>query len=412
MLGNDTPNNIPQVDAQETADLLARLVSIDSQNPDLVPGAAGESRIAHAIAQIAEAGGMEVELIEPAPGRTSVLARLRGTGGTGGAGGTRSKGSGRTLLLNGHVDTVALGEMENALSPSVRDGRMYGRGVYDMKAGVTAMLMAALTLSKASKARPAGDLLITAVADEEYASIGTQSVLDHIRNRGIKVDGAIVTEPTELELCVAHKGFAWGEISTRGRAAHGSRRAEGVDAIFHMGRVLRRLEQLDNDLQERRTHPLLGHGSLHASLISGGSGLSTYPDSCVLQIERRTLPGEDEKSVAAELEALLQTERDIDPRFAANSRVTLYRAPFEVAEDEEIVRSLQAAAASVLGTEGAARRQGATYWMDSALIAGAGIPTVVFGPHGEGAHSKVEWVELASVVHCAQVLLQTTYNFC
>jgi acetylornithine deacetylase len=341
-----------------------------------------------------------VELIEPVPGRTSVLARLRGTGG------------GRTLLLNGHVDTVALGEMENALSPYVRDGRMYGRGVYDMKAGVTAMLIAALTLARSSTARLAGDLLITAVADEEYASVGTQSVLEHLRQRGIKVDGAIVTEPTELELCVAHKGFAWAEISTRGRAAHGSRRAEGVDAIFHMGRVLRRLEQLDNELQERSAHPLLGHGSLHASIISGGSGLSTYPDSCVLQIERRTLPGEDESSVAAELEALLQAERDTDRSFAASGRVTLYRAPFEVAEDEEIVRSLQAAAASVLGTERAAGRQGATYWMDAALVAGAGIPTVVFGPRGEGAHSKVEWVELASVVECAQVLVQTAYNFC
>jgi acetylornithine deacetylase/succinyl-diaminopimelate desuccinylase family protein len=390
-------NKIPKVDAQETADLLARLVSIDSQNPDLVPGAAGESAIAHAIAGIAAAGGMEVELIEPAPGRTSVLARLRGSGG------------GRTLLLNGHVDTVALGEMENALSPSVRDGRMYGRGVYDMKAGVTAMLVAALTLSKAP---PAGDLLIMAVADEEFASTGTQSVLDHMRRRGIKADGAIVTEPTELEVCVAHKGFAWAEISTRGKAAHGSRRAEGVDAIFHMGRVLRRLEELDNDLQERPPHPLLGHGSLHASLISGGSGLSTYPDNCVLQVERRTLPGEDESSVGAELEELLQSERDIDPSFAANCRVTLYRAPFEVTEDEAIVRSLRAAAASVLGAGIAARSQGATYWMDSALIAGAGIPTVVFGPRGEGAHSKVEWVELASVAQCAQVLVQTAYNFC
>jgi acetylornithine deacetylase len=340
---------------------------------------------------------MEVELVEPAPGRISVLARLRGTGG------------GRTLLLNGHVDTVALGEMENALSPGVRDGHMYGRGVYDMKAGVTAMLMAALTLSKA---RLAGDLLVMAVADEEYASIGTQSVLEHMHRRDIKADGAIVTEPTELELCVAHKGFAWAEISTRGRAAHGSRRAEGVDAIFHMGRVLRRLDQLDNELQARPAHPLLGHASLHASLISGGSGLSTYPDSCVLQIERRTLPGEDEQSVAAELEALLQAERDADPSFAANSHVTLYRAPFEVAEDEEVVRSLQAAAAKVLGTAAASRRQGATYWMDAALIAGAGIPTVVFGPRGEGAHSKVEWVELASVVQCAQVLVQAAYDFC
>ena len=401
-MGNDIPQiDAPQVDPHETADLLAHLVSIDSQNPDLVPGAAGESEIAHAIASIAEAGGMDVELIEPAPGRTSVLARLQGTGGT---------GSGRTLLLNGHVDTVALGEMENALSPGVRDGRMYGRGAYDMKAGVTAMLMAALTLSRASKARPEGDLLVMAVADEEYASIGTQSVLDHMHRRGIKADGAIVTEPTELELCVAHKGFAWAEISTRGRAAHGSRRAEGVDAIFHMGRVLRRLEQLDNDLQGRPAHSLLGHGSLHASLISGGSGLSTYPDNCVLQIERRTLPGEDENSVAAELEALLQAERDLDPTFAANSRVTLYRAPFEAAEGEGIVRSLQAAAASVLGTT--PRSQGATYWMDAALIAAAGIPTVVFGPHGEGAHSKIEWVELASVVQCAQVLVQTAYNFC
>jgi acetylornithine deacetylase len=177
-----------------------------------------------------------------------------------------------------------------------------------------------------------------------------------------------------------------------------------------MGRVLRRLEQIDNELQKRPAHPLLGHGSLHASIISGGSGLSTYPDNCVLQIERRTLPGEDENSVAAELEALLRAESGSDPTFASDSRITLYRAPFEVAEDAEIVRSLRAAVTSVLDTT--PRSQGATYWMDAALIAAAGIPTVVFGPHGEGAHSKVEWVELASVVQCAQALVQTAYNFC
>ena len=334
--------------------------------------------------------GILAEVHDAAPNRPSVIARVPGTGG------------GRSLLLNAHLDTVGVDGMSDPFNPRIEDGRMYGRGTYDMKAGLAACMLA---LSDIRPGELAGDVLLAAVADEEHASLGVQDVLQRIR-----VDAAIVTEPTSLQVCIAHKGFSWHEIITSGRAAHGSQPQFGVDAIAHMGRVLCRLEALQAELGQRTPDRFLGQGSLHASLISGGQELSSYPATCTLQLERRTLPAEDIASVEQEIEGLLSALAAEDPQFQARQRTTLSRPPFCVSENEAIVLTLLREASVVLGATPATI--GASFWMDAAFLAVAGIPTVAFGPHGASAHAIDEWVDLHSLDQCRETLVRTIRSFC
>lgn len=370
-------------------DLLAALVRIDSTNPALVPGGAGEAALARFVADWLARHGIQAEFDEAAPGRPSVIATVKGRGG------------GRSLLLYAHLDTVGTAGMARPFEPVSAGGRLFGRGSYDMKGGLAACLFALLD---AQAARLRGDVILTAVADEEHASLGMQSVL-----KRVSADAAIVSEPTELDICVAHKGFTWHEIITHGRAAHGSRPDLGRDAIAHMGRVLGKMEALGQQLAARPAHPLLGHASLHASLISGGQELSSYPERCALLLERRTLPGETPEGVGRELEALLD-ELAADPDFRAEQRLGLAREAFSIPPDAPVVQTLQRAATRLLERPPALVGQG--FWMDSALLAAAGIPTVVFGPSGAGAHAREEWVDLASVAACREVLSATARDFC
>jgi acetylornithine deacetylase len=373
----------------DVADLLAALVAIDSVNPSLVPGGAGEGEAVAYVRGWATDGGLEADVLEATPRRPSVLVRARGTGG------------GRTLLLCGHLDTVTVEGMQAPHNPRVDGDRLYGRGAYDMKAGVAAALVAC---HEAAALGLRGDVVVAAVADEEHSSIGVQEAL-----RAVQADAAIVTEPTELEVVVAHKGFVWSEIEVTGRAAHGSRPALGVDAIVRTGPVLTALGALDNAL-ERRTHPLLGRGSVHASLVRGGEELSSYPARCTVGLERRTLPGETGADVEAELEALLERCRARDPKLVAERRTLLVRDPFEVDPDAELVGAVVDAAAAQTGEPPAIG--GASYWADAAFIAAAGIPTVMFGPAGEGAHAAEEWVSLASTETVTRALVGVAERVC
>jgi len=374
----------------EPTQLLSDLVAIDSTNPVLVPGGAGEAEIARNIADWLERAGLEIQLIETAPGRPNVVGIARGTGG------------GKTLVLNGHMDTIGTGEMKHAHTPLVKDDRLYGRGAYDMKGGLAACMLAA---AEARKRGLRGDVIVQAVVDEEYASIGTQALASRF-----KADGAIVAEFTELRLILAHKGFVWLEIETIGKAAHGSRPDLGVDAIVKMGRVLSAMEQLDNTLRLKPMHPLLWSGSLHASLIKGGRELSIYPDQCVLSVERRTIPGEAPRAVAAELAGILRDLEQDDPSFKSMLRRGLDRSPLETREDSDIARAIQGAALKILGR--LPQIAGVPFWTDAALLSAQGIPSLLFGPSGAGAHAAEEWVDLQSVRTCAEVYLQTAIDFC
>jgi acetylornithine deacetylase len=376
--------------AADLQDLICRLVTIESVNPSLVSSGSGETRIARFVASWLAEAGLDVELVEPIPGRPSVVGVLRGTGG------------GSSLMLNAHMDTVGAGAMTTAFEPVVKGGRIYGRGAYDMKASLAAIMIAA---REAAGFELKGDVIVTAVADEEVASIGTSAVVDRFG-----ADAAIVTEPTELRLCLAHKGFVWLEVESRGVAAHGSRPDLGVDAIGQMGRILERVVVLDRTLRRGEGHPLLGTGSIHSSMIEGGQEWSTYPAQCVARLERRTIPGEDGASSVREIENLIASARDEDRALDASVAVSLERAPSEQRADSPVSGAVKQAAEDALGQE--PETIGVAYWMDMALLNEAGIPTVAFGPSGEGAHADVEWVDLASVETCVQVYLRAAELLC
>jgi acetylornithine deacetylase len=374
----------------ELAVLTADLVAIDSTNPDLQPGGAGEAEIARFVAAWLEEAGLDVTTYDLGPGRANVVGIARGSGG------------GRSLMLNAHLDVVGAGGMTDPWQPRIESDRLYGRGAFDMKASLAAIM---LTGREARSLGLRGDVIVTAVADEEFASIGVQDIV-----RNMTADAAIVTEPTGLELCVAHKGFIWLEVETFGVASHGSLPEAGVDAIAKMGPVLVGLEALGRELRSRPGHPLLGPGSIHASLIQGGQELSTYPDRCLLSIERRTIPGETIADVESQVAAILERASAADPAFRAEQRTLLVRDPFSVAPDEPIAALTRTHLARVLGQE--PQVNGAGGWMDSAFLAAAGIPTVIFGPDGDGAHADEEWVDLSSATRAAEALVAIVSDFC
>jgi len=356
--------------------LLAELVRINSVNPSLAPGSPGEAAVARFIAGSLQHPNISIQLLEPMAGRLSVVATVKGTGG------------GRSLMFNGHIDTVAVEGMAEPFSGAVREGRLYGRGSFDMKGSIAAGMAALLALAEAP---PRGDVVFAAVADEEYGSLGTMELLRHVRT-----NAAIVTEPTALDVCLAHKGYLWIEVETQGVAAHGSRFELGVDANMRMGRFLAKLDLLEQELRARRPHPLLGPPSLHAAMLNGGSGLSTYSASCKLQIERRTIPGETEESVMRELMEL------VDDSMGATIKSYFVREPFEVSPDAAIVQAAVRATRAERGCEPAFI--GDTPWMDAALLQAAGLETVVLGPRGAGAHADEEWVDVKSVEQLARIL--------
>lgn len=377
------------VDRTYIRETLQRLIQIDSVNPLLVPGGAGESHISEFVAASLNEIGLQVQTFEPEPGRISVVGTRKGTG------------AGRSLMLNAHMDTVGVAGMADPFSGALRDGRIYGRGSFDMKGSLGACMAAAKALQGLR-----GDVLVAAVADEEYGSVGTRDLIE----RGILTDAAIVTEPTALEVCLAHKGYLWIEVAVTGRAAHGSRFEQGLDANLKMGRFLVALSDLERDLRQRKPHHLVGPPSLHAALLEGGSGLSTYAALSKVQIERRTIPGETEAQAVSEIQALIDTLSAADPDFHATVRSYFARDPFEVSPEASIVKCLDRAAAKVRGRE--ARHIGDTPWMDAALLSAAGVETVICGPAGAGAHADEEWVDLDSVIQLAEMLMETARDYC
>jgi len=380
------------IDRDFLVDLLTRFVRIDSTNPTLDPDGAGEGPMAAFVADVMRDLGLVVETIPSAPGRPSVVGIRPGSG------------DGRSLMLNAHTDTVGVEGMDAPFDPRIENGRMYGRGTQDMKGSLAAQLAAVKALNE-SDVDLAGDLVVAAVVDEEDASIGTESILPRYAT-----DGAIVTEPTDLELCLAHKGFVWLDVTTRGRAAHGSRPSEGIDANRHMGRVLHRLDAIDDQLAQKPSHPLTGSPSLHAAQIEGGSAPSIYAAACWLRVERRTIPGETAEDARTELQAVLDDLSADDDAFDASLSVDFHRDPFEIDADAPIATAVRTAGTDVLGT--APPDAGQTYWTDAGLLADAGVETVVLGPVGAGLHTTEEWVDLDSLVDLSAILAQSARRYC
>ena len=371
---------------------LARaLVRVDSRNPSLVDGAPGESAAARALAETLRAWGINADVRDALPGRPNVIATIKGSGG------------GRSLMFNGHIDVVGVDGMTHApFDAHETGGRMYGRGTSDMKGGVAAMCAAAARV----RGHLRGDVIIAAVADEEWRSAGTSALLAS----GLRADAAIVTEPTQLRIMPAHKGFAWVEVLVHGRAAHGSRWDIGVDAIRHAGLLLAELERVDSQDLPRKSHPLLGRPSLHAGGISGGSGISTYPERCVLTIERRTIPGETPQDARAEVEGACAAVRARMPAFNADVELQFSQAPSDVAIDAPVVRTL----ADVLQRHSLPPdARGMSAWTDAALLNDAGIPAICFGPGDMSlAHAATEYIETREIEVATEVLEDFARNWC
>lgn len=373
----------------ETEGLLADLIAIDSTNPDLGRGA-GESEIAGFVLDWLVEREVDAWLQDTGhANRPNVIGRVVG-------------GDGPTLMLNGHLDTVGVGHHDDPFTPRVEAGRMHGRGSLDTKGGVAA-LMAATAV--AASEGTGGTVLFTGVADEEYASFGTEAVVSEYT-----ADAAIVTEPSRLEVSIAHKGFVWFEIETFGFAAHGSKPDLGIDAIAKMGKVLAGIESLGDALASGGGHSLLGTGSVHASLIEGGQEASSYPGRCVLTVERRTVPGETIESTLAELSELIDGCTADDPDFSATVRHTFSRQPYEIEPQHPIVELLSTHVERVVGAP--VHLTGHSGWMDTAILGAAGIAAVVIGPSGEGLHGDVEWVELDSVRQVREVVSGFIKDFC
>ena len=367
-------------------DILQRLIATPSVNPSLAPKeGTGEAAIARVACEWMSQHGIRNWMEAVAPGRANAIGEV----GTAGA---------PCLVFCAHLDTVSTAGMTiPPFEPVAREGRVYGRGSYDMKGSAAAILSAAAALAEEEFR---GRVMVALVADEEYASIGAQHFV-----RKHTADACVLTEPSEGRLVLAHKGFVWAEIRAKGRAAHGSRWDLGISAIAKMGRIITGLEEFDRDVLGRRVHPLVGPASQHCSVIHGGTGLSTYAEECVLQVERRTLPGETPEEVLRELtEIIAKTGAE------AEVRLLLTQPPLTCDRNARIAECVRRAAAQVNGAE--PKEIGVSYWMDAALFAAAGIPTVNYGPGGAGAHEAVEWVELDSVVQCARVLVETARGYC
>jgi len=375
--------DIPRGDAVALTRALTR---IDSRNPTLSPDSLGELQIAEALGRLLSEWGFTVNLQECAPRRPNLVASI----------GNPSRPA---LMFAGHLDTVGVeGMTHDPFAADMRSGRIYGRGSADMKAGIAAMCVAALRAFDSSGNNAAGQIIVAAVADEEYESLGMRSLLAS----GIRAEAAVLTEPTRLAICPAHRGFVWAEIEFTGRAAHGSRYDIGIDAITHAGLVLAALDEFGKTDLAARTHPLLGRASVHASTISGGTGMSTYPDRCLLAVERRTLPGEGVSQVARELSDACELVRARNPELSASVRLLTAQSPSDVDRNEPVVRMLEKA---IEDESIEPRIEGLSAWTDAALLNGSGIPAICFGPGDIAlAHSAEEYVPVREIEMAADVL--------
>ena len=390
--------------------LTRELVAVDATNPSLVPGGAGERELAELVAAWLAERGFAVRLVGADPTRPSVLARRRGAGG------------GRTLLLAGHLDTVGgAGDGDGAGAGGAADGspgdgdRIVGRGAYDMAGGLAAAMIAA---AAAPEELP-GDVVLAFAADEEFGSVGMEELLaaldaetDGLAGAGgdgasarsalPRPDGAIVLEPTDLAVTLAHRGFAWYRVEYEGVAAHGSQPELGVDAIDRALDGLVALRAFAAEVDARPRHPLLGAGSVRVATIEGGTDAATVADRCVLVVERRTLPGEPDPG--AEL------ERVLDPSQPARVVELVARPAMEADPASPIARAVLVSVEVASGAS--AVRRGDPWWTDAGLIAAAGIPTVLVGPIGGGAHADEEWVSTDSLERLVDVVEGAILAFC
>lgn len=380
------------IDEKYTIEILQKLVRINSVNPSLEADGPGEQEIAEFIHDELSKLGIFSEIDVLAPNRANVTAVFKGSGG------------GRSLMINAHTDTVGVAGMTDPFSGDVVDGKLYGRGSYDMKGSIAAMMGVAESLIRHPEILK-GDLILSFVADEEYESIGAQAFVEKY-----KPQAAIVTEPTDLGVCIAHRGFAVFKITTKGKTAHGGNHKQGVDANARMGLFLKKIYELSDRLPDEKSHPLCGEASVHVPLMEGGRSLFIYAHESTIHLERRLIPGETLEQIYTELNDLIQEVKNEEPTFKADVELIIWRSPYEVSEEALIVRHLKQAARKTSGYDH--KVMGHSWWEDSAIFGDAGIETVIIGPAGAGIHEDVECVDISSIAKLALILRSTVLSYC
>lgn len=362
--------------------ILSELVRIDSVSPTLSNGP-GEMEIAEFIRQYLHQLRLDVEIQTVAPNRANVVAVIQGTSNK------------RSLLLNSHLDTVGVEDMKDPFILKRKGDKLYGRGTYDMKGSVALMLLLAKHLVRH---RPPADVYLTFVSDEEDMSIGMEYIVEKwLPTISPLPIGAIFLEPTEQNIGVGHKGFSWYEVEIIGKAAHGSRPSQGIDAILPLRSALDELDKIQSELLNSEADPLLGHATLHSSIIRGGTGRSVIPSGSRLQWDRRTLPGEPHQVLNLELHRVIQAVKSHPGNHEVKGKEIFTRRPYRVSDKAEVLKHLQKASPQ-------SKLIGLSFWADSALSGMAGIPSVLFGPVGHGAHAVDEWVSLKSLISVYEIL--------
>jgi len=376
---------------QEAVDLLTDLVSTPSVSPE-ISGGTGESAVAAKVASFAEASGATVEYQEALPGRANVICTLL-------AGLTSP-----TLMLEAHMDTVALGSMVNGHAPWLDDrGHLHGRGACDTKGSLAAMLLTLRRVAREDERKCS--LMLAATVDEEAGSSGA----DKLAASCVGADGAIVGEPTSLEIVRVHRGGRFWRITTTGKSAHSSRPDLGINAIYHMSDVIQVLRTEFTRRLADRHHPLVGSSTFSAGRIRAGTSFNVVPGECELVFDRRFLPDERLEDVDAELDEVLSIARQRFPGLQVRAESEVVAGSLDTPAREPIVQALSAACTAVIGR---AKIAGAPYGSDAASLSAAGIPSVLCGPGDIAvAHSEDEWVPVSEVMAASDIYLETWRAF-
>ncbi len=369
--------------------LLSELVRINSVNRTLSKGP-GEGEIADFIAQDLKTQKLDDEIQNVGDNQKNVSAIIPGNA------------RDRSLLLNAHLDTVGVEGMEEPFTLTRKGDKLYGRGTYDMKGSIAIMLLLADYFTRHP---PPLDILLTFVSDEEDKSTGMEYLVEKwLPQVSPAPVGGIFLEPTEENIGVCHKGFTWYELAVTGKAAHGSRPEQGIDAILPLRSALKELSNIQAELSDRNPDPLLGYPSIHSSIIKGGSELSVIPSQSCLQWERRSLPDESPQDLHYEMERIIQAVNNHAGDHTAKGREFFVRPPYQVPDDAQILERLQKVTPQ-------SKLVGLSFWADSALAGAMGIPSVLFGPAGHGAHAVDEWVSLGSLMRVYETLKKVILAF-
>ena len=369
--------------------LLTDLVAINSVNRTLSDGP-GEQEIAGYCARYLTNLQLDAELQKVGTNQANVVAVVPGTDRR------------RSVLLNAHLDTVGVDGMDEPFTLKRKEDRLYGRGTYDMKGSIAIMILLAEYFTGH---KPPLDVLITLVSDEEDKSTGMEYLVEKWLPRISPAPvGGIFLEPTEEDIGVCHKGFTWYELTVSGKAAHGSRPEQGIDAILPLRSAMDELNTIQEELQGRTPDPLLGHPAIHSSIVRGGSELSVIPSRSCFQWERRTLPDESPALFTGELERIIEAVKKHPGGHTVEGREFFVRPPYRTPRDAEILRHLEKVMPQ-------SRQIGLSFWADSALAGAMGIPAILFGPRGHGAHAIDEWVSLKSLLKVYQILKKLILAF-